>query len=350
MTLSSDTQAYEAGDLPRSGSGYEWRSEATVLRPAFDAEDLPPGTVTLRPPSGEPGPWLVPADPLVLSFGHPPPWGRGLLRRFAGLRRPEDMAAFAAQHGLLGEPVTLKLPDGRWVDGEPLRLWEQEVEAVRELAGALDEAAKAAEDVRFHQALAGRFSLQPLSGGQPELTFLYGSQSMPVTSGMTGVLHRPADLVDAWRRVKALDGSRRDIERLAERVRGCVQRAIESRLQDRHVGIRYRDYQKPGAQPPVIVPSTLLGAIYLQLDRKVRTVPGHKSPRPMVACAWGPCPNWVEPKRVQPRYFCKEDPNCRKNFQRQQDREHPERVAKRKADLEAKRKREVGSGRVEGKA
>lgn len=295
VTFSRDAQAYEAGDLPKSGSGYEWRSEATILHPAF--EDLPPGTVTLRPPGGEPGPWLVPADPPVISFGHRPPWGRGLLRRFAGLRRPEDMAAFAGEYGLLGEPVTLKLPDGRWIAGEPLQLWEREVEVVRELARALDEAAKATEDWRFLQALARRFTLPRVFGEQPELTFIYGTQSMPVTYGMTGVGHKPADLVDAWQRVKAREGSERDIVKLAERVRGCVQRAVESRLQDQHIGMRYRDYKKPGSKPPVIVPSTLLGAIYLQLDRKVRTMPGHKSPMPMVACAWGPCPNWVDRPR-----------------------------------------------------
>lgn len=299
VTFSRDAQAYEAGDLPRSGSGYEWRSEATVMRPAFDAEDLPPGAPTMRPPTGKPGPWLVPADPPVISFGHRPPWGRGLLRRFAGLRRPEDMAAFAGEYGLLGEPVTLKLPDGRWINGEPLQLWEREVETVRDLARALDDAGSAAKDVRDLKPLtvAGHFSLRPLAGGQPELTFTYGTQSMPVTYGMTAVRHKPADLVDTWQRVKALEGLRRDIVMLAERVRGCVQWAIESRLQEQHVGIRYRDYHKPGTQPPLLVPSTLLGAIYLQLDRKVRTMPGHKSPMPMVACAWGPCPNWIEPVR-----------------------------------------------------
>ncbi len=228
------------------------------------------------------------------------------------------MAGFAGDYGLLGEPVTLKMPDGRWVGGEPLQLWQREVDTVGELARALDEAAKATEDVRFLPALAGRFSLQPVVGGQPELTFTYGRASMPVTFGMTGVRHKPADLVDAWQRVKKLP-TQRDIAELAERVRGCAQWAIESRLQGQHVGIRYGDYRRPGSQPPQIIPATLLGAIYLQLDRKVRTMPRHRSARPLVACAWGPCPNWVEPVRQQERYYCGN--TCRQRAKRHRDSE-----------------------------
>lgn len=344
MTPPRDTEAYEAGYLSRSGSGYEWRADAAVMHPAYDAEDLPPGDFYyLRQPTDESGPWLVPSDPLGVSL-YRPPLGRKLLHRFASLPDPAAMAAFAGEFGLLGEPVDLQLPDGRWVEGEPLQLWEQEVEVVRELARALHDARNAAQDWRSLKAMAERFSVQTMAGGaQPELVFTYGARSMRVTYVIAGGRHKPAELVDAWRGIKSGDerwqginsmdkGLKQAAETLAEPVRGCVQWAIETRLQNQHVGIRYRDYRKPGSQPPQIVPSTLLGAIYLELDRRVRTHARPGLSRPSVACAWESCRNWVAPVRKQERYFC--GPTCRKRWQRQQDRENPQRVSDRQARLQ----------------
>ena len=69
---------------------------------------------------------------------------------------------------------------------------------MRELAQALDDAGLAAKDLRYLKPLAARFIFQPVAGGQPELTFVYSTQSMPVTSGMTGVRHKPAHLVSCF--------------------------------------------------------------------------------------------------------------------------------------------------------
>lgn len=49
----------------------------------------------------------------------------------------------------------------------------------------------------------------------------------------------------------------------------CVQQAIGRRLRGSHVGIVY-DYSVTVPQPPRIVPATTLGAVYLELDNKLR--------------------------------------------------------------------------------
>jgi hypothetical protein len=78
---------------------------------------------------------------------------------------------------------------------------------------------------------------------------------------------------------------------LAGFARVCVQAAIEQRLQGAHVGLAY-ERSRSGPQPPRIVPTSLLGAVYLELDRQLR---GHS--RDLQPCEWGPCLNLVDPVR-----------------------------------------------------
>lgn len=76
----------------------------------------------------------------------------------------------------------------------------------------------------------------------------------------------------------------------------CVQQAIGRRLRGSHVGIVY-DYSVTVPQPPRIVPATTLGAVYLELDNKLRAKPSERrAPEPRL-CKGPGCRNQIEAGR-----------------------------------------------------
>lgn len=226
---------YPVGFLRRSPFGYCWQ------------ESPPEGRSVL-------GRWLVPVSPPAASYDVAPlirpPRGAAFLRRFADLVGPDEVLAFANRYGSLGDP-----------SGEPLEFWQQEVASVRDLAGTLDEATRAAARDTTAEPLSARFRRRADCLGD-EVVYAYGTRELafdPKIAQEHG--YRASDQISTdWMSVKAL----------VRFARLCVQTAIERHLRGAHVGVRY-DHDRPAPQPPQLVPATLLGAVYLELDRKLRS-------------------------------------------------------------------------------
>ncbi|HVB77608.1 MAG TPA: hypothetical protein VNI34_07410 [Candidatus Nitrosotalea sp.] len=251
------------------------------------------------------------------------PQGKVFLRRFTRLdpESPDQIRAFADRYGSLSNP-----------SGDNLSLWQQEVAAVRDLALTLDEAAAALlYDPRATAALLCRFRhltrAETLAEGSRKTAYL---QQAALSRRLLG--HRPEDRVVVYnygQRMVPFDlagatklgyrelGQITDgnalvtaTEALVRFARMCVQEVIEGRLWGAHVGVIY-DYGKGAPQPPAIVPATVLGALYLELDRKLR------SPSlPPGVCEQ--CGRVIDRARTT-RRFC--GPACRKAAWR---RDHPD--------------------------
>ncbi|HVB77225.1 MAG TPA: hypothetical protein VNI34_05415 [Candidatus Nitrosotalea sp.] len=269
-------------------------------------------------------------DAGMVSGAIRPPRGKTFLRRFTRLDpdSPDQIREFADDYGSLANPL-----------GDPFELWRQEIAEVRDLAGTLDEAASAVlYDPGPTAALANRFRHLPyeetLAAGPLKTKYLrhvalsrrlmgrrfdnrvvvytYGLRMVPFEPGRAARLgyRELGTITDGVALVKAT----RAFVRFA---RLCVQEAIEWRLWGAHVGVIY-DYAGRIAQPPRIVPATLLGALYLELDRELRTKPRQRPARPLQPCAWGPCLNWLEPTRTN-QLFCSN--TCVQRAKRQRDSE-----------------------------
>jgi hypothetical protein len=243
-----------------------------------------------------------------------PPRGKPFLRRFTRLASdPDQIRKFADRFGPLVNPL-----------GDHLGLWGQEIAEVRDLADTLDEAAEVLHyDRSAMRALSRRFTLRTyaevLEEGALKVAYLrhaalarrvmvspqfddrlvvyaYGTRTAPWSWAAAEAFgyRELAPITDG----KALVAATRALVRFA---RTCVQEAIERRLWGAHIGVIY-DYGKSAPQPPSIVPATLRGAIYLELDRKLR------SPSlPPRECAQ--CGALIGPLR-RTRKFC--GPTCRK--------------------------------------
>jgi len=281
-------ETYPTGLLDRSPFGYEWR------------EDPPDGR------SGA-GPWLVPKmieiASAVVQRGwsvpvYRPPRGKGLLRRFIELADADldQIREFANGYGSIGMPT-----------GESLTFWRDEILAVRDLAKTLDDARRAVppeNDYQARRALSSYF--RHVDGlADPLVLYTYGPRrANPVFTRKGDKGHGFPELgsiTDATALVRATKA-------LAGIARTCVQVAIESRLEGgAHVSIRY-EHDKDARQPPQCVPATLLGAIYLGLDRKLRG-----QSLPPRACANSECGKTFVPKKRIPegKAACC-GPTCRK--------------------------------------
>jgi hypothetical protein len=268
-------EAYPHGLLNRPRFGFEWR-------------DGPP-----EGHSGD-GPWLVAKGGEVASVAFPgterklwelltdagmvsgatrAPRGKAFLRRFTrpGSDSADQIRELADCYGSLSNP-----------SGDNLSLWQQEIGAVRDLASTLDEAAALKPEGRDRPvmevlaALSSRFTVRTheqaalsrrVLGYRParrEVVYTYGPQMLPFAQeSATKLGYRELGQITASQDNKAT-------EALVRFARMCVQAAIERRLWGAHVGIVY-DYGKGAPQPPIIVPATVLGALYLELDRKLRS-------------------------------------------------------------------------------
>lgn len=266
MTASSRScranETYSVGRLSRSSVGYEWR------------EDPPAGRTGT-------GPWLVPkAEDCEILY--PPPRGSGFLRQFTLLREsdPDGLVNFADRYGSLGA-----------AEGEPLALWAEQTAAVRDLLQTVEDADLAAPPenrYEFREPLRGHF-VHPYGVGRSaasSVSYRYGPWPLTFSLEVAQALgFRELDGVSG----DALVDATAAMGRFA---RICVQQAIERRLQGAHVGVRY-ELLKRGPQPPRLVPTSLLGAIYLAVDARLRG-----SRRPLQVCAWGPCSTLFEPTKV----------------------------------------------------
>lgn len=263
-----------------------------------------------------------------------PPRGTAFLGRFTHLDPADEdqIQEFADRYGSLVNPL-----------GDPLELWRREIGEGHDLAGTLDEAADLDPESRdrpirqVFAALSSRFTVRTREetlADDPQKTacirhaalsrralgqrfddwmvvYTYGQRTVPFDpAAATKLGYREPGQITASQDNKAT-------EAFVRFARICVQEAIEQRLWGAHTGIVY-DYAGRSAQPPRIVPATLLGALYLELDRKLRTKSRRHLERPLQRCAWAPCPNWLEPTRTT-KVYCSNTCVQRAKRQRQQE-------------------------------
>lgn len=315
-------EAYAHGLLNRARFGYEWRDGppeghqgAGRWLVAKGVEIPAASSAQFRVVGGWARQfWEFQTDAGMVKGNIRPPRGKAFLRRFYRIDPGslDQIREFADRYGSLSNPLA-----------DPLSLWQEEIAELRDLAGTLDEAAGAVDyDPRATAALAARFRHlaleETLAEGPPKTAYLrhaalsrrlmgqrfdnrvvvytYGLRMAPFDpEGATKLGYRElGPITDGEALVKATRA-------LVGFARMCVQEVIERRLWGAHVGIIY-DYGKGAPQPPIIVPATLLGALYLELDRKLR------SPSlPPRECAQ--CGRLIERSR-RTRRFC--GPACRK--------------------------------------
>lgn len=316
-------EAYPHGLLNRARFGYEWRDGPPEGHQGAGRWLVAKG---VEIPAASSAPfgvasgwarqfWEFQTDAGMVKGNIRPPRGKAFLRGFYRLDPGslDQIREFAGRYGSLSNPLA-----------DPLSLWQEEIAELRDLALTLDEAAAARDyDPRATAALVGRFrhltNAETLAEGPQKtdhrrraalahrvgVSPWFDDPVVVYTCGQRMVPFHPADATKLGYREL---GPITDGEALVKATRAlvgfarmCVQQVIERRLWGAHVGIIY-DYGKGAPQPPIIVPATILGALYLELDRKLR------SPSlPPRECAQ--CGRLIERSR-RTRRFC--GPACRK--------------------------------------
>ena len=324
-------EAYAHGLLNRARFGYEWRDGPPEGHQGAGRWLVAKG---VEIPAASSAPfgvasgwgrqfWELQTDAGMVKGNIRPPRGKAFLRRFYRLDpdSPDQIREFADRYGSLSNPLA-----------DPLRLWQEEIAEVRDLAGTLDEALGAVHyDPRATAALAARFRHlaleETLAEGAPKTAYLRraalsrrllgrrpAGRMVVYTYGLRMLVFAPESATKLGYRELGQITDGKDLvtatEALVRFARMCVQEPIERRLWGAHVGVIY-DYGKGAPQPPIIVPATVLGALYLELDRKLR------SPSlPPGVCEQ--CGRVIDRSRTT-RRFC--GPACRKAAWR---RDHPD--------------------------
>jgi hypothetical protein len=318
-------ETYPHGLLTRPRFGFEWRDGPPegrsgdglwlVAKGGESAVVAVRGTARLL--------WEFQTDAGMVSGAIRPPRGKAFLRRFIRLDpdSPDQIREFANRYGSLSNPLA-----------DPLSLWQQEIPEVRDLADTLDEAASSLlYDRHATAALAARFRQLPLEetleAGERKTAYLHRAElsrrllgQRPVsrvvtyTYGLRMLVFASENATKlGYRELGQITDGKALVtatEALVRFARICVQEVIERRLWGAHVGVIY-DYGKGAPQPPSIVPATVLGALYLELDSKLRG-----PSLPPRECAQ--CGRLIERSR-RTRRFC--GPACRKAAWR---RNHPD--------------------------
>lgn len=316
------------GFLWRPADGFAWEE-----RPSLG--DGPRG-------AGPLGLWLVPHGARV-AFRVPR--GHGFLERFAalpsgigpsGAAAPGDLDAirrYADRYGWLGAEETGSLAPRapRWEieAGEPAGVWERHIGQVRELLHTIADVRtlEAGSEARLHKPLWDRFRWQ-------DGRLFYGS-------GLLWPIGATTEGAKLW----GLFPGSMPTDKLIPYARMCVQTILQYQLASAtpvdtgwahsHFGVVFPPQQHG---TPEMVPGTLTGALYWQLAREL--------------LGWSPperrcrtCQRHYPPTR-KGHQFCSS--TCRKKYERQQDRLHPERVEARAAvrEVRASDQRKAAAKRV----
>jgi hypothetical protein len=263
------------------------------------------------------GRWLVPHGERV-PFRVPR--GHVFLERFAALPTetgPDGLDAirlYANRYGWLGAEETAGLAPQppRWEieAGESAGMWQRHIGQVRELLHTI-------ADVRTLEAATGAGLHKPL-----ERRFQWQDGRLLYSSGLIWPIWATAEGAKDW----GLFRASLPTDKLIPYARMCVQTILEYQLSSAtpvDTGWSHSHFrvvfprQQHGV--PEMVPDTLTGALYWQLARELL---GGSAPERRCRT----CQRHYPPAR-KGHQFCSS--TCRKKYERQQDRLHPERVEAR---------------------